>query len=276
MNNDARSKRRSCPICSHSRSVDHHDSRHDGWELKVCAKCEFVYLANPPGYEALIEDFAWEKTYTEERRRRFSDEPILRRWRPISNFIRFKVFKRNKLASLLKRFSGPGRILDVGCGNGRKLNNMLAKSQEPWGIEISKVLAEKANEVLSLRGGRCIQNDGLSGLSSVQDGFFDAIMMMSYLEHEINPRAVCEAANRCLRVGGHLIVKVPNHSSWNRRVRKKKWCGYRFPDHVNYFTPTSLTELLRDSGFNIVKFNWLDRLPTSDNMWVVAQRRHLA
>ncbi len=39
---------------------------------------------------------------------------------------------------------------------------------------------------------------------------------------------------------------------------------------MNYFTPASLERLLEESGFRIARFGFLDRLPTSDNMWCVA------
>jgi hypothetical protein len=96
--------------------------------------------------------------------------------------------------------------------------------------------------------------------------------MTSYLEHEPNPRAVLEAGARVMKPGARLIVKVPNYASWNRAVRGARWCGLRFPDHVNYFTPGLLVRLLRESGFGIVRFDWRDRLPTSDSMWLVGEK----
>jgi hypothetical protein len=69
-----------------------------------------------------------------------------------------------------------------------------------------------------------------------------------------------------------LIVKVPNYASWNRKIRANRWCGFRFPDHVNYFTPHTLKSMLQETGFQIVKFSIFDHLPTSDNMWLVARK----
>jgi len=47
---------------------------------------------------------------------------------------------------------------------------------------------------------------------------------------------------------------------------------YRLPDHVHYFTPATLTRLLRDTGMEVLRFNFFDHLPTSDNMWLMARR----
>ena len=101
---------------------------------------------------------------------------------------------------------------------------------------------------------------------------FDGILMRAYLEHEYQPAEVLERAWRVLKPAGCLIIKVPNYGCWNRRVRGKKWCGYRFPDHVNYFTPDSLRQMVEEACFKVTKFGLLDRLPTNDNMWMVVRK----
>ncbi len=264
--------KRSCPICLHGEGLDHVDSPSSMWQLKTCGKCEFVYLQNPPVYAGLEQEFAWEKTYSTEKQRRSVNEPILNRVSKLVKFFRHRIFKRNKIAYLLKDFLPSGRVLDVGCGSGRQAETIFGREYEPWGIEISKALATCANEIFSRRGGKCIQGDAITGMSNISPEFFDGVVMLSYLEHELNPHEVCGAAFRCMRRGGFLFVKVPNYDSWNRHLRAGKWCGYRFPDHVNYFTPESLLTLINDAGFSIAKFNWFDRLPISDNMWLVARK----
>ena len=69
-----------------------------------------------------------------------------------------------------------------------------------------------------------------------------------------------------------MIVKAPNFASWNWVVRGKKWCGFRYPDHVNYFTPQTLTLLASEGGFAVARQNVLDKFPLSDNMYAVLQK----
>jgi hypothetical protein len=52
----------------------------------------------------------------------------------------------------------------------------------------------------------------------------------------------------------------------------QKWCGFRYPDHVNYWTPKTLNKIIKETGFEIVRFNFGDRFPTSDNMWLIARK----
>lgn len=143
---------------------------------------------------------------------------------------------------------------------------------EPWGVEISSGRAQQADIFFARYGGHCINSDAISGLNSLPANHFDGVLLKSYLEHEIEPRAALEAAHHCLKPNGHVIIKVPNFASWNRRVRGPKWCGYRFPDHVNYFTPESLVGLIESSGLEVARFRWIDKFPTNDNMWVVAKK----
>ncbi len=75
-----------------------------------------------------------------------------------------------------------------------------------------------------------------------------------------------------LKPGGVAIIKVPNFASVNRRVMGSRWCGFRFPGHVNHFTPASLSTMVADAGLTPVGFDFFDRFPLSDNMWMVVRK----
>ncbi len=146
----------------------------------------------------------------------------------------------------------------------------LPESYIPYGIEISQELSQIASKRFTARGGDVIQGDALTGLSQASQGKFSGVIMTSYLEHEVHPREALLLALKVLRTDGKLIIKVPNYGSWNRYLRGEQWCGFRFPDHVNYFTPRLLVKLLNETGYETLQFNLSDHLPTSDNMWIVA------
>jgi hypothetical protein len=65
--------------------------------------------------------------------------------------------------------------------------------------------------------------------------------------------------------GGSIYVRVPNCGSLNRRMLGAKWCGFRYPDHVNYFTTASLGAMVGDCGLRLKLLNPI-RLPLDDNM----------
>ncbi len=263
---------RSCPLCDRDNSSGTRlPYAEDPWILRQCAGCGLVYLENPPPPQILEEDLAWEKTYYEERQRRREREPVLQRLGAVVNFLRTRVLKRDKFSTLVRRHSYLGRILDVGCSDGSALARLPA-SYVPFGIEVSKVLHRLADEKFSTRGGGCVRSHALSGMRQFPSASFDGVVMMSYLEHEPHPKQALEQAARLLKPGARLIVKVPNYGCWNRSVRGARWCGFRSPEHVNYFTPVLLYRLVRECGFQVRQFGFFDRLPTSDSMWLVAEK----
>jgi hypothetical protein len=51
------------------------------------------------------------------------------------------------------------------------------------------------------------------------------------------------------------------------------WCGFRWSDHVNYFTPATLTLMASAAGFAVSRMGFLDRQPLSDSMYSVLRPR---
>ena len=96
--------------------------------------------------------------------------------------------------------------------------------------------------------------------------------MSSFLEHEVNPLPLLRRCRERLRPGGSIVVKVPNFASLNRKVRGAQWCGFRWPDHVNHFTPDTLRAMARQAGLEVKRMTFLDRHPFSDNMYAVLKK----
>ncbi len=260
-----------CPICNTANFAQPANMYSVApWVLKTCASCSMVYLENPPAYEDLKEELAWERTFAEESKARRKRNPLLYKLGRLPKAVVQKLFKRDKLLALTRKYIAPGRVLDVGCGWGHTLEH-FPPAYIPCGIEISAELSAVAEARFAPRGGFCISADGLTGLRSLSAAMFSGVIMTSYLEHEVHVGEVLAETARVMQPGARLIVKVPNYASWNRTLRGAKWCGFRYPDHVNYFTPELLVRLMQQSGFSIVQFDTADRMPTSDTMWLVAE-----
>ncbi|WP_158787523.1 methyltransferase domain-containing protein [Granulicella sp. L46] len=232
-----------------------------------------VYLENPPASEALEDELAWEKTFANESKERRKRSPLLYMAGRAPKAAVQRVTKRNKLLDFVTKNIKPGPILDIGCAGGHTLAS-LPETYIPFGIEISHELSQVAASAFGPRGGAVIQADALAGLAQMPRNEFNGIIMTSFLEHDTKAKETLLAVRRVMREDARLIVKVPNYASWNRRVRGSRWCGFRFPDHVNYFTPDTLTQMLSKAGLGIVRFGILDRLPTSDTMWLIARKAH--
>jgi len=267
---------RTCPACmTGGAQLRRNRYSHGDWVLKECLTCDFVFLENPPDYVTLQGQFSWEKTsklQNEARKRSYTRveyffRSAIRRVQSLTN----TVLRRDKHVSLGYRYFRQGWIVDLGCGLGSF--SPLPPSCRLLGIEISKQIVAEARPIFERLGGRIIHADVLSGLQSLEDASCDGALVESYLEHEVQPAEVLRELSRVLRPGSAIILKMPNYACWNRRMRGKSWCGFRLPDHVNYFTPNTLRTMLGQQGFEIVRFTFLDRLWTNDNMWCVARKQ---
>jgi len=255
------------------------------WVLKECRETGLVFLVNPPAYEALSETFAYEVTFEKESSARRAAEPLRYAISTGLKHFRARVLKRNKMLRLARQLieqsaSERVHVLDVGCGWGslldelhRSLPGLLQRRVVPHGVEISKVLAGISDEKLRKLNGSCIHAPAQEGLLSFAGGSFDVIIMASYLEHEARPLAVLRNSASRLKPGGAIIIKVPNYASVNRKLRGARWCGFRWPDHVNYFTPTTLSLLAAKAGLAVTRMTLLDQNPLSDNMYAILKAR---
>jgi SAM-dependent methyltransferase len=254
------------------------------WVVRECEETGLVYLENPPGYESLNQELAWEVTYAREAAARKAAEPALYAMSTAAKDFRRRVMKRHKVAematALVRSSASPTiHLLDLGCGEGdllgivmERLPAGLRQRCRPHGVEISQELARRSDAALQPYGGRCVHAAALQGLAGFEAGFFDLIVMSSFLEHEIQPLPLLREAWRALRAGGQVLVKVPNYASWNRSMRGTRWCGYRWPDHVNYFTPATLRAMAAAAGLQVQRMNLLDRFPLSDSLYAVLRK----
>jgi len=265
---DAGMTLRHCPLCEADNQSGPAVHQQGQWEVRQCA-CGMVYLENPPPYVDFEETYAWDKTSVAEREERQQREPVLQAVSDVIKAVRRNVFKRDKLGDLIRRHFMPGNVVDVGCAAGNFLLQ-LDRQYIPFGIEISKALAAAANDAVQPRGGRVVQAAAVDGFAKFGDEKFSGVIMSSFLEHEVQPKQLLEQCAGHLAEDGRVIIKVPNYGCFNRTVRGERWCGFRYPDHVNYFTPETLVQICREAGLSIISFGWNDHHPVSDNMWLVA------
>lgn len=269
----ARVLRESCPLCL-GRALKRLASP-EPWKLVWCDHCHLAFLTNPPDYAATATEFDWAQTChagnAQRRGRRGRlGSTLSQAAREIRRHYR-ELTRRDRVTQFLLEYEVHGEVIDLGCGSGFRWSAFPATCV-PVGIELSPALAERARTRLGDGGGRLIEADGLTGLRQLPAASAGAAIAISYFEHEVRPVEVARELHRVLRPGAIVIVKVPNYASWNRVLRGPRWCGFRYPDHVNYYTPRSLRALFEQTGFDIARLGWGDRMPTSDNMWCLARK----
>ena len=138
-----------------------------------------------------------------------------------------------------------GRLLDVGCGNGRFLVHMRALGWEVAGVEPDRQSAAIAAE------------QGLNVARTVPearrppDGF-DVVTMNHVVEHLGDPVAELRQIRDLCRPGAQLGIATPNWGALSRRVLGRHWYALEPPRHVVLFTSRTLKAAVEAAGFRVV------------------------
>lgn len=116
-----------------------------------------------------------------------------------------------------------GRILEIGFGHGRTIEQLRELGWNAEGLETDAVTVDNARlRGLKVSCGSLIDQDYPSG-------HFDAIVSNHVLEHAHGPRLLLQESRRILHAGGRFIAATPNAASWGHRVFGADWRGLEPP-----------------------------------------------
>lgn len=156
---------------------------------------------------------------------------------------RYGILKRRWAVESLQR---KGRLLDVGCATGIFLNEMKKAGWDVTGIEPNQEAANYARHRFNIS-----VHIGTLQQVSLPSAYFDVITMWDVLEHTHTPWQDLIEANRLLREGGLLILRIPNLESLEARVFGPFWIGWDLPRHLYLFPRQALIKALKQIGFHI-------------------------
>jgi methionine biosynthesis protein MetW len=107
----------------------------------------------------------------------------------------------------------PGaRVLDLGCGDGALLQELMRRGNDALGVEIS----DDGVMACMGRGVPVLQDDIDQGLDDLADDSFDVVVMSLTLQAVHRPALVLR---EMARVGRRSIVSFPNFGHWRLRTQ---------------------------------------------------------
>lgn len=167
------------------------------------------------------------------------------------------------------------RVLDVGCGRGRCSEALAAEGYDVVGADISLRAVREARQ-------HC-NRVGFVLLDVERDVPFErcafrAAFMTDVIEHLFDPETALKELHRVLIPNGVLLLSTPFHAT----IKNLLIVLFRFDrhfdatgPHIRFFSKTSLTDLLRKTGFEPLSYHYLGRVyPVSKNLTVVARKRN--
>jgi SAM-dependent methyltransferase len=153
---------------------------------------------------------------------------------------------------------GSGRLLDVGCNEGRGLRIYSHNGYEVEGLELNEAAAAVAREA-----GFAVHTELLACFHPA--ALFDVAVLSNVLEHSLDPVRMLRDVGRILLPGGQVWISCPNSRSWLRSLFGRYWINWHAPFHIVHFSTETLVRLLRDAGFTGVELRQI-----TPSLWVAS------
>jgi 2-polyprenyl-3-methyl-5-hydroxy-6-metoxy-1,4-benzoquinol methylase len=265
--------KRLCAVCNGAKSrllfrqnfsrLSDNSSLLSGYNVVVCDQCGFCFADNIPD-QTIFDAYYREMSKYEKAERGGEDTPY--------NQARFQV-----MADVILPFltSTQMRIFEIGCANGQLLALLKKNGYENvLGIDPSPVSAEIAREHYGIQ----VSANTLSDLP-IDDQKVDFLIMAGVLEHlqELSP--ALQQLRKILSDDGSIFITVPDASRYEE--------GEDAPfqefsvEHINFFGPDSLENLLKANGFEkvsiqqaIIESNYRTTTPVIHGLFIKSEVLH--
>lgn len=158
----------------------------------------------------------------------------------------------------IKKFVKVGKLLDLGCALGPLLMEAEKHGFAAEGVDISSYAV------------KFCQKHGLSAktgtvFSVKKNNYYDVIAAFELIEHEREPLKMLETSFKLLKKNGLIVITTPNYDSLFRKLFGHFWIGYRHREHLYFFSPKTITVMLKKASFrNIIVKNDISRPYTFD------------
>jgi len=227
-----------CPACDVSKSEFYAEK--NGFNYVCCVSCGTIYT-NPRPSVSLLHKF-----YDQSRLYEFWNKTVF----PASEEARrSKIFhpRAEKVAQYCTELKVEQEtIIDIGAAFGTFCEEIRKTSsfKKIIALETTSYLAETCRE----RGFDVIEQP----IEHVyMDETANVVTAFEVIEHLFSPREFIQKCSALLKKNGLLFLTCPNPLGFDMRVLKTKSDSFDH-EHINYFTPDSLTLLLQRNGFKAI------------------------
>ena len=159
------------------------------------------------------------------------------------SFLKYPFWDR-----VIRKHVREGKLLDIGCAEGRLLKWAEKRGYETYGVDISEFAVRKLSQQ-KLSQSKLFVAD-LSSLPFA-DNYFEIITCFDVLEHLEHPAVGLREISRCLKEQGMFVMSVPNVYSNGLKWKGNDWFGYRDVTHVSLLSGEQWAEHLEENNLKV-------------------------
>ena len=177
------------------------------------------------------------------------------------------IDQANTFDFIRRRIKRPGKLLDIGCGNGKILVMAREYGWEVKGLELSESLAKTIRQLFGIE----VAVANFLAYDNPHDtSLYDVVILRHVLEHLPDSILAMTKIYDLLNKDGHAVMEFPDIESLNFKIkrflsrvgiRRKKYKESYKPGHCNEFSRQSFTYLLNATGFQLLEWQHYSSKP---------------
>ena len=216
----------SCPVCHNTApaalfSVTDSAIEHpvEQWNIVKCPCCTLVYINPRPTFESWLEYYRQPQSY-------YKSSP-------------------NDLTACIRRLKKykPGRLLDIGCGQGGFLNEARKNNWEIQGIEVSEAIPNPHN--VPVKYGDMITME-------LPENHYDMVTFWGVTEYIRDPEGFFKKVARLVKDTGTVMFVMSNFNSIQRSYMRV----HNFPRQQQVWTLPALRYMCDQAGLEITSVDY--------------------
>ena len=225
-----------CPACSSSAAVFQFEKT--GFNFHECTECETLFISPRPTAQMLAEYYGTAESMKFWNHRIFPASESIRR---------DQIFRpRASLVATCVERKPVGTIVDVGAGFGWFVALCLEEGLA------TRVVAVEPNPELAAS---CRKFPGVEVIEEPIETCYetlhaDVITCFELIEHIFDPRDFLDACYKGCLPDGIFICTTPNWKGFDIAVLRDRSDNVMGPNHLQLFTPVSISVALSNVGFS--------------------------
>jgi len=241
---------RKCNVCGSLNSIEKYSQPTESiagigdidyhHKIRVCNDCGFVFVSPILDEETILSYYKNYSNY--EHPQHDGKRPQVE----LNQIHRYFDFIKSRFNQGFR-----GHAADIGCATAYGLSLFKEEGWNVLGLDPSRKCAELSKALYDVEVEQCFFDVNM--LKKHQK--FDLVMFCHVFEHLLNPAVVAKQLHQIMTNEGIVYIEVPN-----LQKPEAPKCYFSF-EHINYFTPTSLTNLMSKNGFEVDLLELFDNGP---------------